>query len=149
MQSTETLGEKPTLFSEESYFATHCLFWRFSCPLLPQFPCLIYEAITKGSWEKDWEIDATVQEYKLGYQREGTDDAARWNCSLCSRSWEQLLLSLKVIAQTPARPGSDGKLKPVVFVWGGPYPFLAVICLPFNIIRQTRLVFSLVLTTAN
>lgn len=72
---------------------------------------------------------------------------------LPSRSRDRLLLSLKVIAALPAGTAfgwhAEHKGKPVVFAQGGPDPFLAVICLPPDIIRQTRLVFSLVLTTAN
>lgn len=80
----------------------HWLFlWRFSCPLSTSV-CLSLK--WRDHWRPLWKglrIETMVQENKIGYQREWTDDAARWICSLYSRSWEQLLLSLKVIAHIP------------------------------------------------
>lgn len=72
---------------------------------LPQFPYLISEEIIGGSWGKDWDIEVVIRENKIGCGREWTDDAARWNCSLHGRSWEQLLLSLKVTAHVPIGMG--------------------------------------------
>lgn len=88
-------------FSQESCFATDCFLWRFSCPLSTSV-CLSLKWRDHGRplW-KGLRIETMVQENKIGYQREWTDDAARWICSLYSRSWEQLLLSLKVIAHIP------------------------------------------------
>lgn len=99
------VGEGTLPFSQESCFTKNGLPWGFSCLSLPQFPYLISEEITGRPWEKDREIEVVIQENKIGCGREWTDDAARWNCSLHGRSWEQLLLSLKVTAHVPMGMG--------------------------------------------
>lgn len=102
---------------------TKCLLWRYSCPLLASAFLSLSEEIAEGPWGKDGEIGTLVQENKIGYQREWTDDAARWNCSLHSRSWEQLLLSLKVIVHIPIRVGRWWHTENLLSLLGWALPF--------------------------
>lgn len=86
---------------------------------------------------------------KSAHQRTWTDATARKSCNLHRRIWEHLILSLKVtfciqIGMLWWRHREDLLLLSRVAS-----TLSRAICLPFNIIRQSRLVFSLVLTTAN
>lgn len=86
---------------------------------------------------------------KSAYQRTWTDATARKSCNLHRRIWEHLPLSLKVTFRIQIgmlwwrHRGDLLLLSRVASTLSRSYLFA------FNIIRQSRLVFSLVLTTAN